>query len=352
MKPTKNILNKVARKAWHYFDRPRRSFLVRAFPPRPRPLILMYHSIADEPIDPSGLAVSPAHFKEQLDILRQSRRLLPLTDFVRGLHDRKLPENAVALTFDDGYADNLHASKPILAAADVPATVFLATGFIGRADEFWWDELARLILATPGRWTLQIMIRGGSVLFDLDENALAPGDRWRAWCDPPSTVRQTVYLTLWNALCSLEPEEREISLKQIRKALGDAPVRPGTRRPMTYDEVRELASDRLITIGAHTVSHPRLTELDEPARRREIAASRHFCEKIAGAEISTFSYPFGILDTDVRAIVAEAGFACACSSNDGPATFRSDVYALPRIQVTNIGGDKFERLLHYASASD
>lgn len=350
MRPGNGVLNKAWRKARHYFDRPRRSFLVRTFPPRPRPLILMYHSIADAPVDPFGLAVSATHFEEQLDILRQSRRPLPLTDFVRGLHDRKLPDNAVALTFDDGYADNLLVGKSRLAAAGVPATVFLATGFIGRADEFWWDELASLILTTPGRWTLQIRIRGGSVLFDLDDNASTPGDGWRAWCDSPSTVRQTVYLTIWNALCSLEPEEREISLKQIREALGASPARPGARRPMAHDEARELASDHLITIGAHTVSHPRLTEIDEPARRREIAASRHFCEKVAGSEISAFSYPFGIFDADVRAIVAEAGFACACSSSDGPASFQSDIYALPRIQVTNMGGDNFERLLRHASA--
>src|SRR6267378_1680428 len=104
----------------------------RIRPPEPRPLILMYHRIANEPADPWGLAVSPAHFEEQLLVLRRTRRPVPLTEFVRHLAAGRLHPSAVAMTFDDGYADNLFAARPRLAAADVPATVFLATGFLDR----------------------------------------------------------------------------------------------------------------------------------------------------------------------------------------------------------------------------
>src|SRR5712671_3336606 len=109
----------------------RRTFdaLVRRIrPPEPRPLILMYHRIANELTDPWGLAVTPAHFEEHLDALRRTRFPLRLSQFVRQLVAGTLPEHAVAVTFDDGYADNLLVAKPQLAAADVPATVFLATG--------------------------------------------------------------------------------------------------------------------------------------------------------------------------------------------------------------------------------
>ncbi len=128
-----------------------RSIAHRIWPPKPKPLILMYHRIADDPVDHWRLAVSPARFEQQLDVLRRTRHPLPLTDFVRGLMAGSLPPNAVALTFDDGYVDNLVAGKPRLAAADVPATVFLTTGFVDRPDGFWWDELARLILLENGR---------------------------------------------------------------------------------------------------------------------------------------------------------------------------------------------------------
>jgi peptidoglycan/xylan/chitin deacetylase (PgdA/CDA1 family) len=63
--------------------------------------------------------------------LRRTRRAPPLTEFIRNLKAATLPEDAVTVTFDDGYADNLLAAKPLLAAADIPATVFLATGYLG-----------------------------------------------------------------------------------------------------------------------------------------------------------------------------------------------------------------------------
>ena len=119
-----------------------RSAVHRFWPPKPKPLILMYHRIADEPIDYWGLAVSPVRFEEHLRVLRRTRHPLPLAEFFRKLIAGTLPQTAVALTFDDGYVDNLVAGKPRLAAADVPATVFLTTGYLDRLEPFWWDELA------------------------------------------------------------------------------------------------------------------------------------------------------------------------------------------------------------------
>ena len=136
-------------------------------PPAPEPMILMYHRIADEPVDPWGLAVSPVHFEEQLQVLRRTRYPLPLTDFVRHLLAGTLPAHAVALTFDDGYADNFFAGKPQLAAADVPATVFLATGYLGRPGEFWWDELARLILLEHSPQSFELVVRGDAMHFEF-----------------------------------------------------------------------------------------------------------------------------------------------------------------------------------------
>src|SRR5262245_22898042 len=96
------------------------SVISRIGAPELRPVILMYHRIADDPVDHWQLAVSPARFEEQLQVVRRTRHPLSLIKFVRHLMAGTLPPNAVALTFDDGYADNLTAGKPRLAAADVP----------------------------------------------------------------------------------------------------------------------------------------------------------------------------------------------------------------------------------------
>src|SRR5271165_2456680 len=86
-----------------------RSVVHSVWPPRRRPLILMYHRIADNPVDYFGLSVCPTRFEEHLRVLRRTRYPLPLTDFVRDLVAGSLRSNAVASTFDDGYVDNLVA---------------------------------------------------------------------------------------------------------------------------------------------------------------------------------------------------------------------------------------------------
>ena len=152
------------------------SAIHRIWPPKPRPLILMYHRIADDPIDNWGLAVSPARFEEQLDVLRRSRRPLPLEDFVGRLTAGTLPSDAVAVTFDDGYVDNLVAGKPRLEAADIPATVFLATGYLDRPGEFWWDELSRLVLAGHGPENFELEIGEKVMRVDLSNVPVARKD--------------------------------------------------------------------------------------------------------------------------------------------------------------------------------
>ena len=329
----------------------RRTFdalLSRMRRPEPRPLILMYHRIANEPADPWGLAVSPAHFEEQLRVLCRTRRALQLTEFVRDLAAGTLDASAVAVTFDDGYADNLFAAKPRLAAADVAATVFLATGFLDRPGQFWWDELARLFLLGDGPQSFELVVRERAMHFDF--GADPPGsdtEGWRAW-SVPLTRRQAAYVAVWDTLRRLEDEEREALMIEVRSKMSKRDRSSGPGRPMTRAEVSALVTDGLVTIGAHTVSHPLLTGLPTAMRRFEISESKAACEALLGGPVATFAYPYGDLDAEVRAAVAGAGFACGCATTNGPVTTASDIFALPRIQVLDWDGEAFERALRLA----
>jgi peptidoglycan/xylan/chitin deacetylase (PgdA/CDA1 family) len=311
----------------------------------------MYHRVADAALDPWGIAVAPAHFEEHLDVLRRTRRPLRLTDFVRAFQAGILPRNAVAVTFDDGYVDNLVAAKPRLMAADVPATVFLATGYLGRAGEFWWDELARLILTGRGPRNFEITIGGQVMRFDLhtSNDAIVRGNGWRAWLDSPSIGRQAAYLAIWKALRAIDSLKHEAVMANLRKVFASDAWDAESGRSMTPEEVRALVSDRLVAIGPHTVTHPALTELDHLAIRREVAASKKACELLAGEEVTAFAYPFGVLNGGVTKAVADAGFICACSTKNSPVTPGSEIFALPRIQVVDEGGDAFERSLRYTA---
>jgi peptidoglycan/xylan/chitin deacetylase (PgdA/CDA1 family) len=308
----------------------------------------MYHRIADDPVDHWGLSVSPVRFGEHLDVLRSTRHPLPLAEFVRHLVAGTLPPNAVALTFDDGYVDNLLAGKPRLAAADVPATVFLTTGFVDRSGGFWWDELARRILLENGPRTFELVVRGEAIRFNIGN---APPLRESGSLESGRvTQRREAIMAIWRAIRRLDDAERELVMAQLRSIFAGGNYRGWLDRAMTGAEVRALVKDGLVTIGAHTVTHPALANLDAIACNREIAESKLACEALIGAPVASFAYPYGDFDAKAREAVKTAGFAFACSVRHGPAFATSDVFALPRIHVSNWDGDTFERALRSASA--
>ena len=101
-------------------------------------------------------------------MLRRTRYPLPLTEFVHDFMAGTLRQDAVSVTFDDGYVDNLAAGKPCLVAADVPATIFLATGYLNSPGAFWWDELQWLVLLGECPQRFELVVRGTAMDFDFE----------------------------------------------------------------------------------------------------------------------------------------------------------------------------------------
>src|ERR1700694_4545037 len=117
----------------------------------PGAVILLYHRVTELAVDPHRLAVSPAHFQEHLDVIRRVGVPCSLRDLTERMRHGRSIRRAVVVTFDDGYADNLENGVPLLERYDVPATVFAASGQVGRPREFAWDELSRSLLEGPAR---------------------------------------------------------------------------------------------------------------------------------------------------------------------------------------------------------
>lgn len=126
----------------------------------------MYHRVNEPGYDPWELAVTPAHFDEQLARLKRRRTVLPLIEFAERHARGDLPRDAVAITFDDGYACNGLNAAPLLAAHGLPATVFLATSAISADHEYWWDDLERIVVGAPVA-AMDIEIEGQRHAFDL-----------------------------------------------------------------------------------------------------------------------------------------------------------------------------------------
>ena len=303
-------------------------------------IILMYHRIADPDVDPWQLAVSPRNFGDQLEMLTRRYRPVPLRRIVRSGRLARAPRRAVVLTFDDGYADNLYSAKPLLERHGVPATAFIASGLIGGAREFWWDELERLVFA-PARLPDRLHISIGATTLD---RPLATAHEGRA--SPDAQARHQLYVELWRQLLPLAHDVRTETLDRLA-AWSGAGRQPRTdRRPLTRDEVVELARGDLITVGAHTVTHPRLSAHNAAAQREEIERSRRDLADLTGRTITDFAYPHGDRGPETKSIVRAAGFESACGAHAGPVRRNSDPFHLPRLAVENVPGDALAELLY------
>jgi len=299
--------------------------------------------------DPWGLAVTPGRFAEHIEVLRERANPVQLRELARALDDGGLPDRSVVVTFDDGYFDNLLNAKPLLERHEVPATVFIASGFIGQEREFWWDELDRLLLQ-PGTLPerVQLSVDGKTYDWELGETAEYTKEDfqsqrgWKAWAES-QTPRQQLYTELYDLLRPLDAGERRRKVAEVRAWRIDGAGRRPRHRPLSVKEIGRLQEGGLVEVGAHTVNHPLLSELSTAVQRREIRQSKARLEEIVGYGVSSFAYPYGKsadYASETVDVVRRAGFACACSTVTGVVRRSSDPFQLPRVWVRNCSGER------------
>jgi len=307
------------------------------------PLVLLYHRIGREPRDPQLLCVTAEHFAEHLELLAQRYKPMPLGRLIGAARASEAPRRAVAVTFDDGYADNLSTAKPLLDRYGVPATVFVASGYAARGRPFWWDELDWLLLG-PGRLPriLAIAIGGETLSWDL-------GDEAEYILDEDRGPRQRVYRSLRTRLRLLDDPDREQALEQLRSVAGRLGEHASAdARPLTLEELAVLGDGGLVAIGAHTVTHPALSALPPARQREEIAGSKAELEAALGRPVSSFSYPYGTLadfDGTAVSLVKAAGFESASANIPGRVGPTTDPFRIPRILVRDWTGDELAATL-------
>lgn len=280
--------------------------------PGDRLLILIYHRVHAEP-DPMFLGEPTAEsFRWQMELVASFARPVDLAEGVRRLGQGTLPPRAVAVTFDDGYADNFSVAAPILHAAGIPATFFVATGFLD-GGRMWNDTVIEAVRRAQGP--------------GLDLRGLG--------LNGPLSVRDTrdrreTAKKILVAIKHRPQEERERTARQIADLVG---AQLPAKLMMSSEEVRRLAEAGM-TIGAHTVSHPILRVLDQERAYEEIRGSKNSLERLTGRQVTLFAYPNGRRDEDYNQahveMVRQLGFEAAVSTNRGVAQSSSDVLQLPR----------------------
>jgi peptidoglycan/xylan/chitin deacetylase (PgdA/CDA1 family) len=317
-------------------------------------VILMYHRIAEADVDPWALCVTPQNFAEQLAVIKAHYHPLSLQQLAQAQAEQAIPERAVAITFDDGYADNLYQAKPLLERYEIPATVFVVTGNLGREEGFWWDRLARSLLQ-PGqlpdvlslridphadrehRWELGAAAHYSQADYEGDRTTLADAAK--------AGSRLAFYYDLWQTLLPLPTSARQQLLNEIFQWAGAVPATPPSERSLSPAEVITLSEGELIEIGAHTVTHPFLSTQPLALQQVEIQQSKTELERILQQRVATFSYPFGNRCAQTVALAQQIGFDCACSTVEDIVWRRSERFQLPRITVQNWPGADFSQRL-------
>lgn len=315
-----------------------------------RGLILLYHRVAQLECDANGLCVSPGHFAEQMEVLRRRATPVSLREAASLASEGRLPRRAVAVTFDDGYRDVAEQALPVLRAHDIPATIFCTTGDGGRNREFWWDELERIVLRPgilPGE--LDLGLPGGTMLTgdaaELTAEECARHWRWAMRDGNPPTPRHRLLVELFKQIHPLDHRRRREAMDRLSGWAGDGGGVRDSHRVLCAAQVKDLSDGGLIEIGAHTVSHPMLTALASDEQQAEIRMSRVELESIVGKPVDSFAYPYGMYNAETVRGVHDAGFARACTCEERALTRRPAMLELPRFEVGDWDGERFEQSL-------
>ena len=255
-------------------------------------IILMYHRVDQVVNDRWNLCVSPENFVEHLRFLRKSFVPVSLSELASQIQEGKIIDRAVVITFDDGYRDNLTMALPILNEFDFPVTFFISGDGAVYGKTFWWETLD-----------------ASAQLMNLDEKTI---------------------LDLRNRLMFASIDEREKILGSLHPPKNNLPAR------MTITDLKKLSQDKLVEVAAHGWSHRALSALPIDEQRREVIENIKMINEITSKEVTSFAYPFGsYFKYETKNILREAGIRVACTLDTKPITIKSDLFALPRLEVNN-----------------
>ncbi len=278
----------------------------------PRLSVLIFHRVhaVEDPL--FSREITAERFDQMMALVSRGFRVLDLERAARDLAAGRLPSRAIAITFDDGYADNHDIALPILKKHGLPATFFVATGFLD-GGRMWNDTVIECLRRCTKR-TVDLHSLG------LPALSLETPLQRRAAIDRVLPVIK--YLPL---------AQRESALRTVHDACGH-PKLPNNLM-MTRAQVRALAEAGM-SIGAHTVNHPILCKQDDAAAEDEIVRGRADLEAVTGKPVSLFAYPNGRPGQDYVEVhvemVRRLGFVATASTATGVSRSGDDLHQLRR----------------------
>ncbi|WP_196138887.1 polysaccharide deacetylase family protein [Aliikangiella sp. G2MR2-5] len=286
--------------------------------------VLAYHRVVDDRqkdylFDYELVSASTDEFEKQVKYVKRHFNPISMEQLVASLEQgESLPERPLLITFDDGFDDNYYNAFPILKKHQVPATIFISTGYLGTKDIIWFDKFVRIINAACGeRWQIKKFSREYEI--PVDEMS-----------------RRKVAALLLREMKRLSNPEREAVMLQLSEKYESKISDRLKSQMMTWEQVVEMNED-VISFGSHTVSHPILARLNSQALRFELGQSKKDIEDKLTTEASSISYPDGNEDAYNKEVLAETekagykvGFSYLSGVNKLPIV---DRFALRRLHV-------------------
>lgn len=297
--------------------------------------VITYHGVLPQgftPIDPGfdGSLITAEVFRQQLRLLKSRYTIVSPDDMRNWCQNRgDLPPRAALLTCDDGFLNNLTEMVPVLQDEGLKCLFFVTGASVtDQRTMLWYEELQLLYLRAPaGDFTLSC---------DSAEISGCLGEREQRRAQWWSAVKQ---------LSQIDAEARERFLQSAHESFGMErsldfylATYPETQRHfclLTRTELQQLAAAGM-TIGAHTLSHPVLSQLPPELAWSEIAESRTRLESALGTQVWAFAYPFGDAASVTPRVVAmtkQAGFEAAFMNIGGGLGSSLPHHAIPRVHV-------------------
>jgi len=248
--------------------------------------------------------------------------VLPLRTLAAAVASGEPPERGIALTFDDGYMDNLEIAAPILAELGVPATFFLTSESLTARRRFWWDALEEMLLWADGcPERIEVRFRG----------------QLRSFQTAKPAARRAAHDELYGIYKASAPVVRDDMLAQLARQTSVSLISEA-HRPMLADEVRRLRAFPLIEVGAHGMHHLSLPHLSAEECHREVFESRSALERLTGHPVTSFAYPFGDVSPETVTAVMAAGFHVAVGCEVRGLRAREHRFRIPRLPTREESG--------------
>ena len=269
------------------------------------------------------LEITPEFLDRTLHMLhRRGFELIPLDQVPERLAAGQEAPPFAALTFDDGYRDNVEHALPVLRRHGAPWTLFVTTEFAQGRGSLWWLELEEAIARLD---SIRLPLDGGLI-------ALPSGS---------PKEKQAAFDAIYGALRAGPEDRLRAGTALLAQQAGIDPGVLCRNLCLSFDEIEVLAGEPGVTIGAHTMTHPILAKHDDAVARREIVEGRRMLEERLAMPVRHLAFPLGdrgSASSREFKLAAEAGFATAVTTRPGhlfPA-HRDRLHALPRVSVNGL----------------